>query len=129
MKYNGLASPVGRVAQGNPCTFYVQGDSLSAIAEAMDGGITATHAGEVVGVWPDYRVTCVRWEREGLAAVTAERSIDPDTKGAIERLEQAQRTLSQGQAAQEGVNTETAERLDEQDVALAELAGIIAGEE
>lgn len=112
MKYNGLASPVGRVAQGNPCTFYVQGDSLSAIAEAMDGGITATHAGEVVGVWPDYRVTCVRWEREGLAAVTAERSIDPDTKGAIERLEQAQRAISQGQEAQEGVNTDLQEQID-----------------
>lgn len=112
MKYNGLASPVGRKPSGNPCTFYVQGDSLAAIAEAMDGGITATHAGEEVGVWPDYRVTCVRWEREGLAAVTAERAIDPDTKGAIERLESMAAQLSQGQAAQEGVNTDLQEQID-----------------
>lgn len=41
----------------------------------------------------------------------------------------AMRQVAEAQEAQRGVNAETAERLDEQDMALAELAGLIAGEE
>lgn len=112
MELNGFSTPIGRPPQGNPCTFYLETDSLEAVA-ALDGQpLRMTHAGEPVASYADYRITCVRWEREGLAAVTAERAIDPDTKGAIERLESMAAQLSHGQAAQEGVNTDLQEQID-----------------
>lgn len=139
MELNGYHSPINTPPVGSPATFYIEATIEE--AAALNGQtLTMTHAGETVAIYPDYSITSITLESNGLIAVTAQRVLDPDIAATLERLEQGQTTqqatnqdieetiaqLKKAQTDQVFTNHDTAERLDSVDAALIELAAIIA---
>lgn len=115
--------PVETIPTSNPLTIYLRtDDSVTEVAEALAGQpLQLTNAGVIVAVYPDYQITGITQEQNGIIAVTAARALEPSTAATLQRLEFAHQQ-------QQAINQAAQEWRDETDAALFEIAGIVGGE-